>query len=638
MSRRVSARCQRYQPSFVLSYSRGALGSAICVCGHGALGAGLAVLLRDTALDLWGAKAARDDGRYEIVPMVSPQLLRAPLTAFSAALRVPLLGDAIIAWISKDNEVGMVASYVATINHAFFSQILPDARTDRGGAGARAVQHHGVCGASDAFKVSQASPFRYYSIADYTSRYAAGVVTPTEVAKRVLDAVSRSDVATPPLRAFTSILPADVRAQAEESTARYRKGAPLGPLDGVPIAIKDEIDVKGHRMTVGTDFLAATFGAAEEDSIPVARLRAAGAVIIGKTNMHEIGIGTTGLNTHHGTPRNPHNPEYHTGGSSAGSAAAVAAGLVPVAIGVDGGGSIRIPAALCGLVGVKATFGRVACPAPDAPSVAHVGPIATNAKDAAVVYAAVAGAHEAVEESLPQPGVHVPVLSDAAADVARAPLKGVTVGVYEEWVNDAEEEVVAACRKAIEHLKAAGAVVQQVQIPNLRVMNMAHGITILSEMAAAMTKHSANFTRFCAETQVSLKLGEKFSARELLAAQQVRAYHTHVHRELFKDVDLLITPTTAATAPVIDADGLSSSVSDVKETASLMKYIIAGNFVGVPAVTVPAGYSKARGLPIGVQVVADFWQEGRLLEAAKVLEGLLPDGPRRPEVFYDVLQ
>eukprot|EP01063_Lacrimia_lanifica_P032561 TRINITY_DN5580_c0_g1_i5.p1 TRINITY_DN5580_c0_g1~~TRINITY_DN5580_c0_g1_i5.p1 ORF type:complete len:619 (+),score=228.39 TRINITY_DN5580_c0_g1_i5:554-2410(+) len=616
----------------------GLMGSAAAV----ALAAALAVLLRDDALDLWDAKAARDDGRYDIVPMVSPRLLGAPLTAFSAALRVPLLGDAIIAWISKDNEVGMVASFAATINHAFSPKYYPT-HVPTAAERERHARHAPFnitefAGASDAFKVSQASPFRYYSIADYTSRYAAGVVTPTEVAKRVLDAVSRSDVATPPLRAFTSILPADVRAQAEESTARYRKGAPLGPLDGVPIAIKDEIDVKGHRMTVGTDFLAATFGAAEEDSIPVARLRAAGAVIIGKTNMHEIGIGTTGLNTHHGTPRNPHNPEYHTGGSSAGSAAAVAAGLVPVAIGVDGGGSIRIPAALCGLVGVKATFGRVACPAPDAPSVAHVGPIATNAKDAAVVYAAVAGAHEAVEESLPQPGVHVPVLSDAAADVARAPLKGVTVGVYEEWVNDAEEEVVAACRKAIEHLKAAGAVVQQVQIPNLRVMNMAHGITILSEMAAAMTKHSANFTRFCAETQVSLKLGEKFSARELLAAQQVRAYHTHVHRELFKDVDLLITPTTAATAPVIDADGLSSSVSDVKETASLMKYIIAGNFVGVPAVTVPAGYSKARGLPIGVQVVADFWQEGRLLEAAKVLEGLLPDGPRRPEVFYDVLQ
>ena len=149
----------------------------------------------------------------------------------------------------------------------------------------------------------------------------------------------------------------DVMKQAREATQRIKAGKPLSIFDGVPVAVKDELDMVPYPTTVGTSFLGKS--PAKEDATVVARMRAAGALLVGKTNMHEIGINVTGLNPHHGTTRNPYNTDHFTGGSSSGSATAVAAGLVPVAIGADGGGSIRIPASFCGVFGLKPTFGRV---------------------------------------------------------------------------------------------------------------------------------------------------------------------------------------------------------------------------------------------------------------------------------------
>jgi Amidase len=170
--------------------------------------------------------------------------------------------------------------------------------------------------------------FRMPAVADYTAAYGAGRATPEEVAERALAAIAQSDHADPPLRAFLSLAPAQTMADARASTARWRARQPLGPLDGVPLAVKDELDLAGQPTRVGTRFLGAS--PASEDAAAVARWRAAGGVVLGKTNMHEIGIGVTGFNRHHGTPRNPFAPRRYTGGSSSGSAAAVAAGLCPL--------------------------------------------------------------------------------------------------------------------------------------------------------------------------------------------------------------------------------------------------------------------------------------------------------------------
>jgi len=230
----------------------------------------------------------------------------------------------------------------------------------------------------------QGKGFHFSGIHDFARVYREGKTTPEEIAGKVLDAIEASNASNPPLQAVIAVHREEVMQQARESTERIRQGRGLSVLDGVPIAIKDEMDVAGYPTKVGTSFLGKT--PAKQDAEVVRRLRSAGAVIVGKTNMHEIGIDVTGLNPHYGTPRNPYNPGHFTGGSSSGSAAAVASGIVPVAIGADGGGSIRIPSAFCGLVGLKPTFGRVSeyGAFPLCESLDYIGPLAASATDAAV--------------------------------------------------------------------------------------------------------------------------------------------------------------------------------------------------------------------------------------------------------------
>lgn len=221
--------------------------------------------------------------------------------------------------------------------------------------------------------------FGFATTKDYAESYRSGATTPEKIAGQVLGAIEESNACSSALRAIIACKHDDVLAQARASAERWKAGKPLSIFDGVPVAVKDEVDMVPYGTTFGTKLLGKT--PVSEDSTVVARMRAGGAMLIGKANMNEVGIGVTGLNLHHGTPRNPYNPAHFTGGSSSGSGAAVAAGLCPAAIGADGGGSIRIPASFCGLVGIKATFGRISefnsrgvCW-----SVAHNGPIAATA-------------------------------------------------------------------------------------------------------------------------------------------------------------------------------------------------------------------------------------------------------------------
>ena len=220
----------------------------------------------------------------------------------------------------------------------------------------------------------------FRTVRDYARAYRDGTITPEEVARRVLDAIAASDAGERPLRAFIASDREDVLGQARAAAARIRAGRPLSLLDGVPVAVKDEVDQTPYPTTVGTTFLGR--GPCAEDATSVARLRVAGALLIGKANMHEIGINPNGANAHYGPARNPYDPARDSGGSSSGPAVAVAAGLCPVSLGADGGGSIRIPASLCGMVGLKPTFGRISehGAAPLDWSVAHLGPSAPRSR------------------------------------------------------------------------------------------------------------------------------------------------------------------------------------------------------------------------------------------------------------------
>jgi Asp-tRNA(Asn)/Glu-tRNA(Gln) amidotransferase A subunit family amidase len=228
--------------------------------------------------------------------------------------------------------------------------------------------------------------YRFETVADFARAYRGGQLSPVDVARRLADACSSLDERDPAMQLLIAQDADDLMAQAEASAARFAAGEPLGVFDGVPVAVKDELDQVPYPTTVGTAFLGRE--SADEDATVAARFRAQGALLFGKTAMHEIGIGVTGLNPHHGTPRNPYDPGHFTGGSSSGPAAVVAAGLCPVAIGADGGGSIRTPAALCGISGLKATYGRISEHGayPLCWSVGHVGPLAATVLDTALAY------------------------------------------------------------------------------------------------------------------------------------------------------------------------------------------------------------------------------------------------------------
>lgn len=319
--------------------------------------------------------------------------------------------------------------------------------------------------------------FRYWTIQDYLSKYISQQLTPYQVALAIVKAVkqssqspcsstSSSSTSSSPSRhiinAITAMNEHDVLEQARQSTKRYHSKQGIRPLEGVPIAIKDEISLKNYPTTHGTTFLGELNGISVNDCIIVQRLKSAGAIIVGKTNMHELGVGTTGFNwTDTGMARNPHNTNHYTGGSSSGSAAAVSAGLVPLAVGLDGGGSIRIPSSLCGVVGLKPTFGRGDLDMKLCYSLGHVGPIGGSVVDVAIGYAVMAGLegndHDdgALQVKNVKGHVQIPPLHLARFGLGKD-LSKLKFGIFEDYFNDADSEVVDACWKAVGHLESLG--------------------------------------------------------------------------------------------------------------------------------------------------------------------------------------
>jgi Asp-tRNA(Asn)/Glu-tRNA(Gln) amidotransferase A subunit family amidase len=458
-----------------------------------------------------------------------------------------------------------------------------------------------------------------------TAGYLNGATTPQHVAERFAEAVAASDRADPALRAFIAVDAADVRRQARASAARWREGGPLGPLDGVPVAVKDELDQVPHRTTVGTKFLGRA--PASSDATVVARLRAAGAMLVGKTNMHEIGMGITGVNPHHGTSRNPYDPARITGGSSGGSAAAVAAGLCPIAASADAGGSIRIPAALCGVVGLKPTFGRMSerGAATLCWSIAHLGVIGATAGDVSSAYLVMAGRDEADANTLRQPPPRLGLLDNVD-------LTQLTIGFVPPWFEDADPPVVAACRQVLSRLRDAGARVREIEIPDLNLVRPVHLVTAAAEWAAAFAhRYDANRRAFGGDVRLMLLLARSLGPADYVHAQRLRRRVCSNFAAALKTVDVIATPTTAGTAPRLSPDALGTGESDLVTLDRMTRFVTASNLTGLPAISFPAGYD-GRGLPIGIQMIGPAWREDILLSLAAVAESFVER--RLPRVHF----
>lgn len=464
--------------------------------------------------------------------------------------------------------------------------------------------------------------------ADYVAAYRAGSTTPEQIAERIIEAIRAADNATPPLRAFISQNPDDLVEQARASAQRYRDGTSLGPLDGVPVAVKDELDVAGYPTTVGTRFLGTE--KACSDAHAVALLRQAGALLIGKTNMHEIGLGVTGLNPHHGSARNPYDPSRATGGSSSGSAAAVSAGLCPIAVGADGGGSIRIPAAFCGVWGLKPTFGRVSerGVAPVCWSVAHLGPIAGSLEDLALGYAFMAGPDRVDPMSCQQPQPRFDQLSKPGID-------GVRLGVFRQWNELALPEVRAACNGLVTQLEAAGATIVELSLPELALVQSVHLVTIVSEMAAAhLHLYDAHRFDYGLDVRLNLALGRRLTNRDYVHAQRVRTRLAGHFAGALSEVDAIVTPTTGCTAPALAEDALHCGESNLTVLSVIMLYAQAANLTGFPALSMPAGYDE-QGLPVGLHLLGKPWEEDLLMRIGAAAQTFVSQ--RRPKLYWEPL-
>ncbi|KAJ1386627.1 Amidase, conserved site [Sesbania bispinosa] len=476
--------------------------------------------------------------------------------------------------------------------------------------------------------------FCRWTVMDYSKAYSSGDITPSLVAERFIAVIEES--IKPPLQMgfFIHYNVKDILRQAAQSTLRYQRGEPISVLDGVPIAIKDEIDCLPYPTTGGTKWLQKV-RPCKDDACCVKRLRLCGAIIVGKTNMHELGSGTSGINPHYGPCRNPYDSSKIAGGSSSGSASVVSAGLCPVALGVDGGGSVRMPAALCGVVGLKPTFARIphAGVLPLNWTVGMVGILAGTVEDALIVYAAISGEIPSQQPSGVLTKINLPLLN------LRKSLSDIRLAKYGKWFNDCSDDVKTCCSQALNKLQDHyNWKIIDVTIPEIEAMRLAHYITIGSECSTALDSFKdKNFAELGWDVRVAQSIYGAFSSLEYLKAQRMRNRQLQFHKKIFAEADVIVSPTTGVTAYPIQDDALETGELDYVNGAALVRFSIAGNFLGLPAVTVPVGYDKL-GLPIGLQFIGKPWSEATLIHLAFAMQVICMSDYRNPELYYDMLR
>jgi aspartyl-tRNA(Asn)/glutamyl-tRNA(Gln) amidotransferase subunit A len=433
--------------------------------------------------------------------------------------------------------------------------------------------------------------------------------------------VRRIESLDPELNAFITATPDAARAAARSAEDEIARGNNRGPLHGIPLAIKDLFDTAGVRTTGGSKILGGNVPAA--DSGAVERLNAAGAVMVGKLNLHEFAFGATGVNPHYGPARNPWDTTRITGGSSSGSGAAVAAGECLGALGTDTGGSIRIPASLCGITGLKPTFGRVTRRGvlPLSWSLDHAGPMARTAKDCALMLQALAG-----EDAL-DPSCSREAVPDYAAAL-REDVAGLRIGVPAEFFyDDVDSEVESAVRAAIEVLRGRGADVREVSLPMIADAPTAVGAIMLPEALAFHQRWLAERPDdYGEDVRFRLENGATYLALHYVQAQRFREMIVARWREeVFAKVDIIATPTTLRSAPLIEEGDLRTTFRLIRNTNPL-------NLLGIPAISVPCGYTDG-GLPIGLQLAGPWWDEPTVLRAAHAYQQATDWHARRPNLI-----
>ena len=458
----------------------------------------------------------------------------------------------------------------------------------------------------------------YTSIREAAEEIHSGIITPTEL---VMETIERIDEQDSEIQAFITVMREQALKEAEQAERELRTGLYRSQLHGIPIAIKDIIAVKDVRMTAGSKVLADYI--ASEDAMVVEQLRKSGAIIIGKTATFEFAYGP-----YSPPARNPWDHTRTTGGSSGGSAAAVVAGMCSGAIGTDTGGSIRIPAACCGVTGLKPTYGRVSCfgVIPLSWSLDHVGPLGRGAEDCGILFDAIAGYDPRDPNSLSgPPGQASATLIGGAEGRSPLSLQGLKIGMPQDsFVGPLDPEVRQAWRAALLVLKEEGAEAVDVELPRPS-MDMYRTIQMPEASLAHMQKGwlTDHLDAYTGRTRERLLQGQKIAAVDYLLAQHERRIFSSAVRAVMQRVDALILPTTPVPAIPIEQMDQDISIEGVTENATLalLSLTMPFNLTGLPACSFPAGFT-ANGLPIGLQVVGKPFEEVTVLRIAHAYQQL----------------
>ena len=414
------------------------------------------------------------------------------------------------------------------------------------------------------------------------------------------------------LNAFITITSDAARARAAVLDHELARGVDRGPLHGIPIAHKDNIFTQRVRTTAGSKIFADFVP--DGDAEIVRQLNDAGAIMIGKTGLHEFAYGVTSNNPHFGAVRNPWDTERIPGGSSGGSAAALAAHLIPFATGTDTGGSIRIPASFCGVVGLKPTYNRVSRRGvmPLGLTLDHVGPLAGSVRDAALVFSLMA-----MHGSGYIPAVHTD-------------LRGMRIGVPDTFfVENIAPEVMLSFRAAVQTAAALGAHVTEVRLPDAGALNVIGRVVQLAEVSSLLASHLDRHADFGSDVFALVEQGRMIPAADYVNAQRARTLLARDFAKIWMHLDCLMTPATPMTAPKIGQMSVAfgSLNEDVRSAATRLARPF--NVLGWPALAMPCGFS-AEGLPIGLQLIAPPRQEDTLLQAGATLEDALAVSGRQP--------
>ena len=451
----------------------------------------------------------------------------------------------------------------------------------------------------------------YRDLTAWTDLISRRELSSRELAQHYIDRIKRLDGQ---VQSYITLCEEQALQEAEAADGRLAKGESRGALHGIPLAVKDIFWTKGVRTTSGSS-IQADF-VPDADAAAWEKLSGAGALLLGKLNMHEFAYGTTTENPHYGICRNPWDTGRTAGGSSGGSAAALAIDLTPASLGTDTGGSIRIPAACCGVVGLKPTFGRVSKHGvfPLARTLDHVGPMARTVRDAALLMNILAGYDERDPHSVRRPR------EDFAAQLG-ASVRGMKVGVERSFFHaHADRELVDAVERAADVLRSAGMSVVEVDMPILADIPVAQNITISVE---ALSVHDAWLSdpdrRYGMDVRTRLENGRPFTAIEYAEAQWVRARFARHLEQQHGSVDVLLTPVTPFFPPVTGAETVLVNGREMVVRRNFTRFTNPFNLTGSPAISVPFGLSR-EGLPLAVQLVGAAFSETKLLQIAAVVE------------------